>query len=263
MFVTLKNLMRDCVPRRYQVPIKYYYNKVAFVLEPEMEILKYLVKRNDRVIDVGGNRGIYTYKFWTLGTKVEVFEPNEICASILSAWAAGKKNVNVHSVALSNRTGSAQLHVPVDKDGIEHDASGSIETGDFNSSADQNVHLAELDSFEFEDVKFIKIDVEGHESSVIEGAEKTIRTQKPTLLIEIEQRHISGSIDVEINKILGFGYDGYFHKDKVLVPVSEFDVLRDQNKENLRQSNGEYINNFVFVDSNAAIDLGKLLIDSR
>ena len=35
------------------------------------------------------------------------------------------------------------------------------------------------------DVSVIKIDVEGHEIDVLHGAEKTLRTHKPTLIVEI------------------------------------------------------------------------------
>ena len=36
---------------------------------------------------------------------------------------------------------------------------------------------------------FIKIDVEGHELKVIDGAKETIEKHKPNLLIEIEEQH--------------------------------------------------------------------------
>jgi FkbM family methyltransferase len=38
-------------------------------------------------------------------------------------------------------------------------------------------------------VGFIKIDVEGHELAVINGATTLLTTQRPLLLIEIEARH--------------------------------------------------------------------------
>src|SRR5471030_580802 len=110
----LKGLLRDAVPKKYQVPVKYHYNWLVSMLEPEMTVLRYLVRKNDRVIDVGGNRGIYAYKCWKLGAKVEIFEPNSTCSSLLSAWAAHKNDIKVYPVGLSNCDGQAKLYVPVD-----------------------------------------------------------------------------------------------------------------------------------------------------
>lgn len=46
------------------------------------------------------------------------------------------------------------------------------------------VPLLAVDSFKFERVDFMKIDVEGMELSVLEGALKTIKKHKPILTIE-------------------------------------------------------------------------------
>ncbi|MDX2477668.1 MAG: FkbM family methyltransferase, partial [Gammaproteobacteria bacterium] len=223
------------------------FNRFSSGLEPEMEILKYFVGRGDRVIDVGGNRGIYAYRFWKLGARVEIFEPNINCYGVLSSWVTGKKDVNVHNIALSNVAGSAYLHVPVDDAGIEHDSSGSVESIEYVSTLDQQVELRQLDSYHFEDVKFIKIDVEGHEASVIEGAVETIRSMKPSMLIEIEQRHNGKPVLEMFNRILEFGYAGYFLRNGRLVTINEFVLERDQSPNNLGNLAQEYINNFIFI----------------
>ena len=59
----LKNFFRDLLPERYQVPVKYHYNRIKSRLEPELDLLRFLVKENDLAIDVGGNRGIYACRF--------------------------------------------------------------------------------------------------------------------------------------------------------------------------------------------------------
>ncbi len=50
---------------------------------------------------------------------------------------------------------------------------------------------AELDDLLPQDspVSFIKCDVEGHEFTVVEGAERLLKRAKPALLVEIEERH--------------------------------------------------------------------------
>ena len=232
---------------RYQVPVKYWYNWVRGALEAEMNFIEVIVQKNDRVIDIGGNRGIYAYELWRRGALVEVFEPNPKCCRVLEAWASGRANVRVHSVALSCRTGTARLHIPIDGSCVEHDASGSIEHSGFALARDQIVPLHTLDSYQFEEIRLIKIDVEGHESSVIEGAALTIASSKPALLIEIEQRHIHKPILEVFDKVLGFGYRGFFVGTQGLTPLSAFNVDRHQSIEKLGTLKDPYVNNFLFL----------------
>jgi len=245
--INLKSYIRDLLPARYQVPVKYFYNWLRGNLEEEMSFLNLIVKGHDLVIDIGGNRGNFAYRFWQLRASVEVFEPNPACASVLSAWAVGKPNVHVHSVALSSTSGSAYLHIPVDDSGIEHDASASIENNEFTHARDQLVDLETLDSYSFQDVSMIKIDVEGHEHSVIDGAEKTLRSSFPALLIEIEQRHSSNPISEMFNQIQNFGYQGFFLKNGSLITLEKFDIDRDQSVEKFGRQQAKYINNFLFL----------------
>ena len=146
----LKNLIRDFIPLKYQVPLKYYYSKVRSYLEPEMELLKYLVNSDDVVVDIGANRGIYTYALWRLGTKVEVFEPNPLCSNILESWGYNKFNINIHTVGLSNSFDSVNLNIPIDDNGIEHDASASVNSINFKQSRKTLIRLKTLDSYHFQ-----------------------------------------------------------------------------------------------------------------
>lgn len=127
MFHTLKAAIRDAVPRRYQVPLKYWYSKLRCDLEDEMVLLLNLLKPSDRVIDIGSNRGVYAYPFARLGASVELFEPNPACSQILASWAAQRSNFRLHPIASSDYEGSAVFQIPVDAAGIEHDSSASIE----------------------------------------------------------------------------------------------------------------------------------------
>lgn len=263
MYSQLKNHIRDLLPKRYQVPVKYCYGWFRNELEDEMKLLELLVKRDGQAIDIGGNRGIYAYKLWRLGAKVEVFEPNPECIAVLAAWAASKPDVNIHAVALSNSAGTANLHIPVDSLGVEHDASASIEDVSSISTRDQPVPIQTLDSYLFEDVSLIKIDVEGHEYSVIEGAEATLASSRPALLVEIEQRHNGRPVGEVFEKIVSFGYQGFFLMENRLTELEHFDVTRHQSIENFGGSKGLYINNFLFLHGSrlAAGEYGALLDD--
>ena len=106
-----------------------------------------------------------------------------------------------------------------------------------------------LDDYLFEDVDLIKIDVEGHESSVIEGAVETIRKTFPILIVEIEQRHISKPIDEVFNLILEIGYDGFFLKNGKLTSINEFSYSTHQEPFLNCVNDEAYVNNFIFIRS--------------
>lgn len=247
MLRTLKTAIRDALPRRYQVPLKFWYSKLRGDLEDEMALLPKLLNPSDRVIDIGANRGVYAYPLARLGARVELFEPNPACAQILASWAAQKPNVSLHVVALSDHEGSAVLQIPVDATGVEHDASASIEKSGSGEFREQVVPLVTLDSFQFRQVALIKIDVEGHEFRVVEGSQKTIASDKPALLIEIEQRHNSRPITEVFQRVTDFGYVGFFMSQGHLRPLTEFDVSAHQTPGNLGGKSGAYINNFLFL----------------
>ena len=249
MLQRLKALARDALPRRWQVPVKYWYGRVRGDIEPEMALLRALVDCGDHVVDVGGNRGTYAYRLWRIGARIEVFEPNPDCIGVLRGWAAGLDRVTVHGVALSSQAGTAQLHVPVDEHGVAHDASASLEAGTPSDGRDIDVPLRTLDSFGFTDVSLIKIDVEGHESNVIEGAAVTLRAARPALLIEIEQRHRREPIYTIFRDIEAFGYRGFFLLDGRLVGIERFDVVRHQSLQAFESNSSRYHNNFLFLDA--------------
>ncbi len=244
---SIKSLLRDLLPKKYQVPAKYWYRSLRGGLEKELDILFLIVQKQSRTIDIGGNRGTYAYCLWRLRAKLEVFEPNPKCNSILSAWSSGKPDVNIHPVALSDSSGQANLHIPIDESGEEHDASASIEHAEFDNARDELVSLKTLDSYHFDNVSFIKIDVEGHEHKVIQGAAATISTSHPALLVEIEQRHHSRSINEIFDKIIELGYQGFYLDGEELMALKNFDVECHQSKNNFDDRKERYLNNFLFL----------------
>lgn len=243
----LTSYIRDLLPRRLQVPAKYWFGAARGALEPEMGLLGRLVTGNDHVVDVGGNRGIYAYKLWKLGCVVEVFEPNPICCAVLDAWRRGKPTVHLHPVALSSTSGTASLHIPLDSAGVEHDASASLEDQAFAASREQCVETRMLDDYGYQDLALIKIDVEGHEGSVLAGAKRTLAYCRPALLVEIEQRHNRQPIDEIFRGIEAKGYRGFFLDEGTLCPLARFSVKTDQVSAHLGQPHARYINNFLFL----------------
>jgi FkbM family methyltransferase len=229
------------------LPDPLFYRAVAFWFATQKEqrllFLNELVPRGGRSLDVGAWWGPWTYWLSRRSDHVVSFEPNPAAAAFLRRVSG--KNVRIEEVALSNETKDATLHVsPV----RGRDALATLE-GFRGEPGEQEVavHTVSLDSYEFDDVTFVKIDVEGHESAMIAGAENTLRRLHPTILIEIEQTLNDEPISGLFGRIESLGYSGWFRRAREWVPLSTFDVDRDQLALVDTPTSVSYINNFVFV----------------
>jgi len=147
-------------------------------------------------IDVGANVGEISYFFMTLGIdEIQAFEPNPKAFAELEKLAPHV--ITAHRIALSSVQGKAELLVPFDRELGEHNSGLSTLSPEWldylhdtrntvdHSAEATAVTLEKLDSYKFDNVKIIKIDVEGHESEVLLGALDTIKHNRPLLVIEI------------------------------------------------------------------------------
>jgi hypothetical protein len=151
--------------------------------------------------------------------------------------------------ALSSKAGSATLKIPLHEwDSISHLDSGH---DDDNRWRAERVTLFRLDDIVSERVGFVKIDVEGHERDVLEGAARVIASDRPSFLIEIEERHRPGSVGDIVRFMSGHGYRCHFVRGSSIRPIEEFNLTRDQEPSLIgtgdRASYRDYINNFIFV----------------
>ena len=75
---------------------------------------------------------------------------------------------------------------------------------------------------------------DSYKTKVIDGANNIITSNKPVLLVEIEEKHTKKPITETINKIKNFGYNCYqFKKNE----ISEFDL----------ENHNVTDNNFIFI----------------
>jgi FkbM family methyltransferase len=120
--------------------------------------------------------------------RVHAFEPTETAILLVRSMP---RNVTVHRVDLSSRTGTATLRIPRSASAL-----ASLERHVTEDVRTIQVTLTTIDTlFPAEDIGFIKIDVEGHERSVLNGAQTTISRCLPVLLIECEERMSPGGLN--------------------------------------------------------------------
>lgn len=250
-----ENLLKIC-PRSWRLPAKYHYKKVRKRLEQELLYLNRIVSKGKRAIDIGANEGIYSYALAQMFEKVEAFEPQYWCTNDIIYYSESQgRKINIYQVGLSNFNGSLTLHIPLSRDSYSSRITGlgSLTTGlaSFRKMEGQQtcieVAVCKLDDYNFTDVSFIKIDVEGHESKVIEGGYNTILKEKPVILIEVEQRHlVNQSIDMIFEQIYELGYEGQFLYKNQIIPLEEFSYKDNQEPFLDNPSMEEYIRNFIF-----------------
>ena len=109
------------------------------------------------------------------------------------------------------------------------------------------IKVDKIDNYDFDDVDLIKIDVEGHEEYVIEGARNVIKKNMPILIVEIEQRHIKKQIGEVFQSILKLNYSGFFFENGNLTSLNQFNYDLHQKLHLNNVTSKKYINNFIFL----------------
>jgi FkbM family methyltransferase len=227
------------------LPSRYWYRRLRRRADPEMSVLTSMVRPGSIAVDIGGNVGDYTFALARHARQVVTFEPLPECVRLLRA--ARLSNVLIHQVALSSEAGTMPLYIPRTEVGEE-------DTGRASFSKPSRPHRAvevpvrRLDEMALRDVSVIKIDVEGHEQAVIQGAAETIRSESPVLLVEIEERHLSVPIESVFRTVEDLGYAGYFlSPGSGFRPLDEFSPSTHQRPFQNRDSDPSYVNDFFFV----------------
>ncbi|MEM6901274.1 MAG: FkbM family methyltransferase [Pseudomonadota bacterium] len=157
------------------------------------------------VIDVGAHVGVFSRRFARIvpDCTVIAFEPQSLPRSVFSmaGFFRSRRKIVVLPFALGAEPGLTQLTIPIKQ-------SGSVGIGLAHIGADRDlaerfelkkevVAIARLDDvlsqFQFGPVSLIKIDVEGGELNVLQGATDTLDEHSPAILCEVDgQEHRFG-----------------------------------------------------------------------
>ncbi|MDX5421379.1 MAG: FkbM family methyltransferase [Hymenobacteraceae bacterium] len=199
----------------------------------EKDSVRFLLDQNlagSTVLDIGANKGIYTY--WMskkVGSNGQVisFEPQPELGGFLRDLKKSFKldNVEIVNKGLSETEGRFNIF-------REFVGSGSakLEQRGEDLTAEQQLHKVEvelttLDAFmrdkKIDNISFIKCDVEGHELSVFKGGVETLKKHMPTLLFEC---HHDLAVKGELFSFLtDLGYKGFFIIKGKKFDFKEFD----------------------------------------
>jgi FkbM family methyltransferase len=219
--------------------------------DQELLFLDRIVPEGAVTVDVGANCGLYTRKLARLSKQVHAFEPSHRMADLLRRTSAS--NVRVHEVALSDHAGNAELFVPRDDRELIHSLA-SLEPSVSASNrhgVSFSVPTARLDAIVRQDVAFVKIDVEGHELHVLNGAIELLEHSQPVFLVEAEDRYREEATRSLFDFFESRTYRGFFITDGHARPVAEFrsSALQDASAllpDGGRKQGRSYVNNFFF-----------------
>lgn len=228
--------------------------------EVELHVLPYLCRPEMDAIDVGANDGCYVHFLKKYARRVYAFEP--------ISWLAGDlrrkfqndirtESVVISDVALSRSSGSSVLRVPIIDGVLVHGCSSVTQAAisKYPEAEEIQIRMEPLDRIYSGELGFMKIDVEGHEEAVLEGARETIDRWQPRLQVEAEETIAPGSVARVAAFLRGLGYRGYFIFRHQLKPIEQFDRQSMQNPANYpdlkaglhqRERFGRYIYNFLF-----------------
>jgi FkbM family methyltransferase len=176
----------------YQTDDKFVGQRIALgKYEPyETELILRQVKKGDVVIDVGANVGYYTV---LLANKVEntgrvyAFEPDETNFAILkkNIEADKLKNVVLIKAAVGSKNEEKILYKSKDNFGDHKLVKIPLGSADSPFEEREKVKVIKLDDyFKNEKIDLIKVDTQGWEPAVFEGAKKIIEKNKPTIFFE-------------------------------------------------------------------------------
>jgi FkbM family methyltransferase len=151
------------------------------------EIMRRLLRPDSNCVDIGCHEGSFLDQMLELSPRGihHAFEPLPDMASALVRKYARLSNVVVHAMAVSNAAGTITFHANQDHPGMS-----GIERRDYASEADRvqliQVRTDRLDAVipAAHRIDFLKVDVEGAEYLVFDGAREHLSRDRPVVVFE-------------------------------------------------------------------------------
>jgi FkbM family methyltransferase len=174
----------------------------------EREMFAQLVRPGQIVVEAGANIGTHTVSLSKLVGRrgaVLAFEPQRIVFQALCANLALNQCSNVAAYQEALGAADSDIVAPAPDPAVR----ASFGSLSLHGVAQGNpVRLRRLDSLGLPLCHLLKIDVEGMEAEVLEGARDTIARLRPTLYLENDRPDHSREL---IQRVFDLGYDAFWH----------------------------------------------------
>ncbi len=187
--------------------------------ELEGALFALILKPGMVAIDVGANIGCFTVpmaKRVGANGSIVAIEPQRVIYQTLCANVALNALANVHTVHAAAGAEAGSIIVPE----INYSAGGNfggVELG--GDDKGESVPVNVLDALPLAACHLIKIDVEGMEGAVIEGAKETIGKFRPVLYVENDRKEKSKAL---VEQLMAADYRLFLHRPRLFNPDNFF-----------------------------------------
>lgn len=186
------------------------------------------------LVDAGSNYGLHAIKSARLCKEVYSFEPQKLIHDLqLSSITKNNiTNIQLFNCGIGSVNEKKQM-IPINYE-------DSVNIGDLSvGDGGEEIEIKTLDSVISNGFDFIKIDVQGYEKFVLEGAIDNINKYKPTIVIEFEEhqlRKFGYGCKELFDMIRNLGYviyllDYHYPSDHVCVHKDKLDDFIMKNKQ--------------------------------
>lgn len=206
--------LKETTPTRYHKNFTYYANDNIIgrslklygeYQQIELDFLINIINRitNKKVVvyDVGSNIGVHAVAFASTGAEIYCFEPNPLNFEVLAENTKDLDNVHLNQVAVTNVAGDVLVQT------FDPAVPGNYGELLINREIGISVNAVRLDDLKIPAPNLIKIDAEGSELGVIQGALEKIKENLPLVYYEAQE---APNLDKMYNILTDLGYHLYW-----------------------------------------------------
>jgi FkbM family methyltransferase len=232
--------------------LQLFWNK-DFEVEPySLKIWHDLARGSARVCDVGAHVGIYSMVAAQANRKAKVFAFEAVdyiwARLLVNVHANGLANIEGHHFGVSATNDWAKINVRFGTGILSSGSSMELREATAGTTTPKWIQTVTLDSFfENRPINLIKIDVEDHELSVLQGARRVLSEDRPFILCEILPGSKSAEDTLDLLKFLQYEVCSISEDKHQMEPVTSVEDIR---------SGGP---NFFFLPSERRDEMNKRL----
>lgn len=197
-----------------------------------LNLIEFYSRKNYNFIDIGANIGLHSLTAASSNPNIEIFsfepEPTNFQDFLNNITINKFKSIRPFMMGLGNVIKNEKLYINEAWNKGKHSLKNQ-----FTTNSEVIIPVSTLDTFERNinsNALFVKIDVEGYEKEVIEGAINVLSNTKDVVLsIEL----VSGNNEAQacqdiINIIMSYAFEKlYTIKDNKLIEVSKYEESAD------------------------------------
>ena len=187
--------------------------------EGESLLFNELIKPGDNIIEAGANIGSHTlHMAKTIGAEghIYAYEPQRIVFQTLCANLALNGITNVHAIQAGLGSQQGHMTVPVINPN-QPENFGGISLNLTKQGEPVEIHT--IDALKLSHCQLIKVDVEGMELAVIQGAKETIKNLRPILYLENDRLEKSAELVAYVKQL---NYQVLLHEPPLFNPANFF-----------------------------------------